>query len=181
LATCAQFGPGTIRVVARSAGDFGETQQLVNLPGTGAYAGLSRLSDGVFMLNSADRALLRVIADGAVVPTPTPLPLVAVDRIVGPDVRVSAVAGRWVFIAAYGADYKFVRHDGVTQQDIPIEAGLDIRSFTVASTGAIDFLAIRTATDEKVRGAVAAGATATTTSAAGVLDPAQVVAFTRIN
>jgi len=177
---------GTIRVVTRSGASFVETQHVVNMacpyPCAG-FTGLYRLSDGAYMFNYNDKSLVRMIADGGFVPTPAPMMLAGVDRIVGlgPGNGLFPMAGRWVFIAATGADYKFVRHDGITQQDIPLQAGIDVSSFTVSTSGAIDFLGNRVSTGEKVRGSVPAGATEMTIGAAGVLDPAQVVAFTRIN
>jgi hypothetical protein len=175
---------GTIRVVARSGASFVETPHVLNMacpqPCAG-FNGLYRLGDGVYMFNHTDRSLVRVIADGGFVPNPAPIMLAGVDRIVGPGNDIVPVAGRWVFIAATGADYKFVRFDGSSQQDIPLQVGIDVSSFTVSTSGAIDFLGNRVSTGEKVRGSVAAGATVMTIDAAGVLDPAQVVAFTRIN
>jgi hypothetical protein len=171
---------GAFRIVSRTGPTFSEAQQTIALPGVEGYGGLHRLSDGIYMINGTTRSLLKVIADGALVASPAPVALTAVDAIPS-TVAVAPVGGRWVFVARDGATFKFVRHDGVTQQDIPLEAGLDVRSYTVSAAGAIEFLAIRTATAEKLRGTVAAGATAVITSAAGLLDPARVVAFTRIN
>jgi hypothetical protein len=39
-----------------------------------------------------------------------------------------------------------VRHDGVTQQDIPFDADIDISSFNVSPDFAIEFLGTRTST-----------------------------------
>lgn len=92
-----------------------------------SYQGLSRLSDGIYMFSSASKALARVIADGAVIADPTPIVLSGVDRIVGGGINhVASQTGQWVFIAASGTGYKFVRHDGVSQQDIPFDVNLDI-------------------------------------------------------
>ena len=172
---------GTIRVVARDGASFVEKDATLNLVGRESFADLFRLSDGGYMLDRGALRLVRVVADGALVANPAPIALAGVDRIAGGNNTVGAVGGRWVFIAATGPGYKFVRHDGATQQDIPLPANLDVSSFTVARTGAIDFLGLRTDTQEKIHGTIAAGATEAVIASAGTLDPAQVVAFTRIN
>ena len=172
-----------IRVVTKQGSSFVETDQVLNLPNASAYGGLYRLRDGVYMFSPSEKALVRVIADGALIANPTPIPLVGVDRVLGLDSTntIYPAGGWWVFIAASGAGYKFVRHDGTTQQDIPFDATIDVRSFTVSTTGAIDFLGFRLGTIEKLRGSVPAGSTEVTINSAGMLDPAKVVAFTRIN
>lgn len=171
---------GTIKVVTRSGASFVETPHTVTLPLANGYRGLFRLSDGIYSYHFNDKRLARVVADGGVVSNPTTMALTEVTSVVvGAEPR--PVSGRWVFIANSGTGFKFVRHDGLSQQDIPLEANLDVRSFTVSSTGAIDFLGVRTATSEKVRGSVAAGSSVVTVVSAGVLDPDQTVVFTRIN
>ena len=172
---------GTIRVVARDGASFVEQDAGLNLVYRETYADLFRLSDGGYMFDRGALRLVRVVAGGALVANPVPVDLVGVDRVAGGGGIVGAVGGRWVFIAAAGSSYKFVRHDGVSQQDIPLPANLDVSSFTVARTGAIDFLGIRTDTQDKIHGTVAAAATEAVITSAGALDPAKVVAFTRIN
>ena len=136
--------------------------------------------DGAHGYHFNDKRLARVVADGGVASNPTTMALTEVASVVvGAEPR--PVSGRWVFIANSGTGFTFVRHDGVSQQDLPLEPNLDVRSFTVSSTGAIDFLGVRTATSEKVRGSVAAGSSVVTVVSAGVLDPDQTVVFTRIN
>jgi hypothetical protein len=124
-----------------------------------------------------------VIADGAILTTLAPTPLTGVTRVLGLDSTSTIYphGGYWVFIAETASGYEFVRHNGITQQDVPFDSTLDIRSFTVSSDGAIDFLAVRTDTQEKVRGTIAFGSTEVTVESAGALDPARVVAFTQVN
>ena len=134
------------------------------------------------MFSSPSKALARVAANGAVIVDPTLTTLTGVDRIVALGSNTIASASRqWIFIAATGSSYKFVRHDGVKQQDIPFDADIDISSFNVSPDGAIEFLGTRTSTQEKIHGSVAAGATDVVITSAGVLDPAQVITFTRVN
>lgn len=171
---------GTIKVVTPSGATFVETPYVITLPVAQGYRGLFRLSDGIYSYSFNDKSLARVVADGGLISNPTPIALTGVTSLAG-GTELQPVAGRWVFIANTGTGFKFVRHDGVSQQDIPLEANLDVRNFTVSPTGAIDFLGVRTATAEKVRGTIAAGSTVITLVSAGVLDPDQTVAFTRIN
>lgn len=171
---------GTIKVVTRSGATFVETPHTVTLPFANGYRGLLRLRDGIYTYSFNDKRLARVVADGGVSSNPTTIALTEVASIAA-GAELQPVAGRWVFIANSGTGFKFVRHDGVSQQDLPLEPNLDVRSFTVSSTGAIDFLGVRTVTSEKVRGSVAAGSSVVTVVSAGVLDPDQTVVFTRIN
>jgi hypothetical protein len=174
---------GLIRVITKSGPSFTESDQALSFPGGSQYSGLYRLADGIYMFSAADKALLRVIADGAILTTLAPTPLTGVTRVLGLDSTSTIYphGGYWVFIAETASGYEFVRHNGITQQDIPFDSTLDIRSFTVSSDGAIDFLAVRTDTQEKVRGTIAFGSTEVTVESAGALDPARVVAFTQVN
>jgi len=151
---------GTIKVVTPNGASFVETPHTVTLPFANEYRGLFRLSDGVYTWSFNSKRLARVVADGGVLATPTTIALTGVVRVAA-GAEPQPIAGRWVFIADSGAGFKFVRHDGVSQEDIPLEANLDVRSFTVSSTGAIDFLGVRTATRDKVRGSLAAGSSVT--------------------
>lgn len=171
---------GTLEVVTSSGVTFVETPHPVTLPFANGYRGLFRLSDGIYSYSFNDKRLARLVADGGVIANPTTIALTGVTNVVA-GAEPQPVAGRWVFIANSGAGFKFVRHDGVSQQDIPLEANLDVRSFTVSSTGAIDFLGVRLATGEKLHGTIAAGSTVVGLVSAGVLDPDQTVAFTRID
>jgi hypothetical protein len=172
-----------VHVVSKSDSSFTDTLFTVNMLDASSFRGLSRLSDGIYMFRNASKELARVIVDGVVQVNPTPKTLPGVDRIIGQGSNIVASStGEWVFIAASGTGYKFVRYDGVKPQtDIPFDPDIDVRSFTVAADGAIEFLGIRTTTQEKIRGKVASGENTVTITSAGVLDPAQVIAFTRIN
>jgi hypothetical protein len=173
---------GTLSTVTRSGSSFVETPQTVPLTYPESYGGLYRLADGVYMFSKNDKALVRVIADGAIVAAPTPVVLTGVDQLY--DIQGMAIAGgtgQAVFFGSTAAGYEFIRHDGLTQQDIPLEANLELWRVTIGANGAIDFLGIRTDTQEKVRGSVAAGETTVTMSTDGALDPDQVVVFTQIN
>ena len=126
-------------------------------------------------------SLVRVIADAEIVTDPTPIFLTDIDGIYGADQGVFPQGGLWVFIASIGSGHKFVRYDGISQQDVPFDNDIDIRSFTFSSDGAIDFLGFRIGTSEKIRGTIAAGETQVVINSAGFIDPAQIVVFTRIN
>ncbi|HJX62898.1 MAG TPA: hypothetical protein VJ860_02985 [Polyangia bacterium] len=172
-----------VHVVSKSGASFVDTLFTLNMVDAWSFQGLSRLSDGIYMFSNALKELARVIVDGVVQIDPTRRTLSGVDRIVGQGSNtVASGTGEWVFIAASGTGYKFVREDGVNPQtDIPFDPDIDVRSFTVAADGAIDFLGIRTTTQEKIHGKVASRADTVTITSAGVLDPARVIAFTQIN
>jgi hypothetical protein len=174
---------GTIRVVTKVGSSFTETEHLLNLENPGSYChGLRRLSDGIYAWGGGLTSVARVIANGDFVANPTPVQLAGIDAIAGHDAgNVHTYGDWWVFIGAVGDSFEFVRFDGVTRQDIPIDPNLDVMSYTVGTDGAIDFLGRRIDTLEKIHGTVAAGATGIQITSAGVLDPSSVVAFTRIN
>ena len=74
-----------------------------------------------------------------------------------------------------------MRHDGTSQQDIPVDANIDMLGIKVSPSGAIDFLGVRIDTGEKVMGTVAAGSTEVEILSSTALDVEQVAAFTRIH
>jgi hypothetical protein len=173
----------TLRFVTKSGSAFVETLQTVTVANASSFGFLFRLGDGIYMFSKSEKALLRVVAGGALVANPTPAVLAGVDHLLDVGgLGIHAAAGQALFLASTGTGYKFIRYDGVSpQQDIPLEADIELSRVTFSTTGTIEFLGVRTGTQEKVRGTVAAGATEVTVSPAGVLDPAQVVVFTRIN
>jgi hypothetical protein len=172
---------GTIRIVTKSGGAFVETQQTVTLPNSGQCSFLFRLGDGLHMF--CGMALLRVIAGGTVIPNPTALPITGITQVIEVNgVGINPIDGKVVLLANTGDGYyKFVRHDGTYQEDILLEPNIEPARVNYAWSGAIEFLAVRTDTQEKVRGSVPADDTVVTYTAAGVLDPAQVIVFTPIN
>jgi hypothetical protein len=173
---------GTILAVTRSGSSFVETPHTVTLANAEFFGGLYRLADGVYMFNKNDKALARVIAEGTFVADPTTVAITGVDQLL--DIQGLAIAGgsgQAVFLGSTASGYEFIRHDGLTQQDIPLEANLELWRVTIGSSGAIDFIGVRTDTQEKIRGSVAAGETTVTIVSDGALDPDQVVVFTQIN
>ncbi len=170
---------GTIRVLAPTGSSFHETPETT----TNVNASwLLRLADGIYTVSISEKALFRVIVDGTVLADAVEVPLTGVSSIVSINgVGAFGAAGQVVVLCNTGSGFKFLRHDGVQQQDIPLSANLDLQKVTIGSTGAIDFFAIETDTSAKVRGAIAAGSTEVTLAPAGILDPANMVLFTRIN
>ena len=171
---------GTLSIVTKTGNSFAESSYVPNLANVQSYGFIFSLSDGIYML--AGQSLARVIANGAIVTDPVPVLLTGADQLInigGAPMRF--VPGKIVLFASTGSGYKFIRHDGVVQQDILLEANVEPTSFIVSRDGAIEFFGSRTDTREKIHGTVAAGSTEAIIVSAGVVDPAQVIVFTRIN
>jgi hypothetical protein len=172
---------GSWSLVSKTGDTFAESTFTPNLANPQSYWFPFTLRDGLYALSMSEKAIARLTANGAVVPTPSPIPLTGVDTfpsLGGGPMRLAP--GLLVLFASTGSGYKFLRHDGLTQQDIPLEANVEPSSFIVGSDGAIEFFGVRTTTREQLRGTVAAGSTQVGLTSATV-DPAQVVVFTRIN
>jgi hypothetical protein len=174
---------GTLSIVTKTGNSFAESSWVPNLANVQSYGMPMSLSDGIYLLGGGtDKALARVIANGAIVTDPVPVPLTGVVQFIdigGAPMRF--VPGKIVLFASTGSGYKFIRHDGVVQQDILLEANVEPTRFIVSRDGAIEFFGTRTDTREKIHGTVAAGSTEAVIVSAGVVDPAQVIVFTRIN
>ncbi len=175
--------PGaTILLVTRTGSGFIETPHPVTIANMENYGfgGLQRIGGALYAGGSSNSqmAFAKLIEDGGFVSNPTPVTISGVDHVVG---GILSAASQLVFLANTGTGQKFVRFDGLAPEDIPVSSDLDISKYTVAPTGAIDFIGLRAGTHEKIHGVVAAGSQSVDVSSAGVLDPAQVVVFTRIN
>jgi hypothetical protein len=172
----------TVWVITADGASFVETPQTVSFANASMYNMMFRLGGGVYKVSTFEKGIVQVLENGVAVASATPVLFNGVDHFV--SVRGSLVqAGleQVVIFASTGSGYEFIRHDGTTQQDIPIDAALDVTDYKVAPSGAIDFWARRMDTQEKVHGEVAPGATEVTVTSGGTIDPAQAVVFTRIN
>jgi hypothetical protein len=172
---------GSWSLVSKTGDTYTESTFTPNLANAQSYWFPFTLRDGLYAWSMAEKAIARLTTNGAVVQTPTPIALTGVDsfpNLGGGPMRLAP--GMLVLFAGTGSGYKFLRHDGLTQQDIPLEANVEPSSFIVGGDGAIEFFGVRTTTNERLRGTVAVGSTQVVLTTATV-DPAQVVAFTRIN
>lgn len=172
----------TVWVVTRSGSSFVETPHVISFLNAGSYRGLFRLGDGLYMVSNLEKSIVCALENGVAVANPIPILITGMDHFV--EVRgafVQSALSQVIIFVNTGSGYKFVRHNGTTQQDIPIDQNIEVLDYNVAPTGAIDFSGRRADTQEKVRGEVPAGATNVTVISGGMIDPAQVVVFTRIN
>jgi hypothetical protein len=172
--------PGrVIRTVTSTGSSFTEADTTVSLDA--GCRGLYQLVDGIYMTCGygldQQKSLARVIEHGAVVASPTLALLTGVDTVL--DVR--SAPGFIVLYASAGADHLFVRHDGVTRQNIPLDANISVLGVSVSADGDIGFMGVRADTNEKILGEVPAGATEVTILSVGGIVADQVVTFTQVN
>jgi hypothetical protein len=126
--------------------------------------------------------LALVVQDGSVIETPTQVPLENIERpldVGGLPWRFAP--GRVALFATDGTNRKFIRYDGVTQDDILVPSAYELQGFGISLGGDIDFLANDTSTGTRVRGTVPVGTTEITILSAVEIDLAETVTFTRIN
>ncbi len=140
-----------------------------------------RLADGIHLL-CGGFGLALVVQDGAVIESPTIVHFTDLER----TLDVGGLPFRFApqIIALFGTDgtnLKFIRHDGLAQQDIPIDAAYELHGFGLSPGGAIDFLALDTTSGSLLRGTVPADSTEVTLLSAEEIDLAETVSFTRIN
>jgi hypothetical protein len=172
--------PGrVIRTVTSTGSSFTEADTTVNLDA--GCRGLYQLVDGIYMICGygldQQKTLARVVEHGAVVASPTLVPLTGVDTLL--DVR--SAPGFIVLLASFGADHLFVRHDGATPKSIPLDPNIDVLGLSISAGGDIGFMGVRTDTNEKILGEVPAGAMAVTILSVGGIVASQVVTFTQVN
>ena len=175
-----------LHVVARGDTGFTATVHPLTLEGPtlihpGHCGFPHHLTGGIHLLCGFTLALV-VDDTGAVIDTPTLVPLADVESTVdvgGLPMRFAP--GRLALFASDGTNRKFVRHDGVTQQDILVAPAYELLGFGISLAGDIDFLANDTAAAARVRGTIPPDSTEVTILSAEEIDLAETVTFTRIN
>ena len=173
---------GTMLLATKSESSFDVTSYTVTVPNEHNCGWLDRLTNGLYMICGFNLAIARVVQDGVVIEEPTLIPLEGVDRFLdvgGLPMRFAP--GIMVIMTGDGATHKFVRHDGVAQQDIPLDADIDLLGYTVSTGGGINFLGISISANEKIIGTVEAGSTVVNILSKEGIDAADVAVFTRIN
>jgi hypothetical protein len=75
----------------------------------------------------------------------------------------------------------FARHNGLTQQVIPLSSSIELLMMNATSAGGLDFVGVDNSSNSKVRGTILPGATEVTILSAEGVSLADVVVFTRIN
>ena len=172
----------TIWHVTRGGASFVETPQVISFPNASLYGEIVCLDGCLYMICCLEKSILCVVENGVAIADPTPILITGVDHFVG--VRGSFVQSSLkevIIFASTSSGFKFIRHNGITQQDIPIDPNIEVLDYNVAPSGAIDFSGRRADTQEKVRGEIPAGQTNVNVISGGLLNPAQVTVFTRIN
>ena len=171
-----------IHAVTRSGGSFADTRHPLTVPDIGCSSGvLHRLTGGIFMLCRFN--LARVVDEaGTVLTSPSSIPLTGFDRFLLVGGRAERFTpGHVVLLVAAGSTHKFVRHDGVRQEEILLDESIDLLGFGVSPGGTIDFLGTYLDSGDKVRGTVAADSTEVTILSVEGVDLTESIAFTRIN
>lgn len=152
--------PVTLRVVTKGPGGFSETEVPLDVEDDGRCAGLYRLENGVNFFCTA--------AGG-----PDPFGFYGLVQVVAPGGVLVETHAPLVFAG--------VGHDGLTQEDIPLDAGVTPTQITVSSAGGIEFFGVDLTTGEKLRGSVAPDSTEVVLHTADSIDADAVVVFTPIN
>jgi hypothetical protein len=168
-----------LRTLDKQTDGFVHTEYAVELQGNCAF--LHPLADGIYSL-CGGISLARVIEDGVVQTTPPMIPIMGISEPVsvgGQSVRFAE--NMLVLSLSDGTTNVFVRHDGVSQQTIPYGAEVELLGFAVAGAGDINFMGVTVDTHARVIGTVPAGADAVEILDYDEIDPASVIAFTRIN
>lgn len=172
-----------LRRVRKTADGFVEDQfDLTFPPESGGYGGLFRLANGTYMFGT-NGSIVRVVADGEVLPGETPIPIEGIDSVVlsGAFGAYAAGDGIITIFARVGDSFVFVRHDGLTQVTLPVPDELSIQRVSFGPSGVVDFIARDLTTSEFVRGRFAGGSTELVVTPSDLLRPDDVVAFTALN
>jgi hypothetical protein len=167
--------PDKLQILAKQADGFATTEHAVDLPDNCAF--LHPLADGIYTLCGS--SLARVFEDGTVLTTPTLIPLTGVESVGGLPVRFAEQL--LVLAVSDGSTQAFVRHDGLTQQTIPYGDQVELLGFSVSRLGDINFMGVTIDTHAQVIGTVAAGSDQVEILEYDEIDPASVIAFTRVN
>ncbi|MBN1773232.1 MAG: hypothetical protein JXB32_18365, partial [Deltaproteobacteria bacterium] len=175
-----------LHVVTRDGDTFVPESHLLTLEGPtlihpGHCGFPHRLTGGIHLLCGGGLAL--VVEDtGTVIETPTIVPFSDVERTLDVDgLPMRFAPGRLALFASDGTNRKFVRHDGVTQQDILVGAAYEPQGFGLSPGGNIDFLAFDATSGSLVRGTIPPDSTEVTILSAEEIDLAETITFTRIN
>lgn len=172
---------GSIRVLTKQAGGFVETEVTPNLPMVSNYGILLRLGSDIYLFSASDKALAKVFSEGVLVANPAPVAIQGVTSFLNVQGVMATPTGAFVtFLANTPTGTQFIRHDGTTQQDIPVPNDITLTRVIFAQSGAIDVIGVRTSTLETVRGSIEPASTSLTIATTGVLDPNRIVTFTRI-
>ena len=174
---------GTLRLLQMSDGKFTQTDVQVSMPEMNC-SGLFRLANGDYMFCGGQTgvSLARVLLDGAVQVAPV------VVKFTG--ISVMAAVGGLPFRSGGGAFYllskdasgqHFARHNGISQQDIPLSTSIELLTMNASAAGELDFVGVDNSTNSKVRGTIQPGATEVTILSAEGVSLADMVVFTRIN
>jgi hypothetical protein len=167
-----------LRTLDKQGDAFVHTEHTVALSGNCVF--LHPLVDGIYTL--CGTSLARVFEAGAVLTTPTMIPLAGVEELVSVGGRPVRLAEQmFVLAVSDGSTSSFLRHDGITQQTIPFGDQVELLGFGASRLGDIDFMGVTIDTHARVIGTVAAGADEVEILDYEELDPAAVIAFTRIN
>jgi hypothetical protein len=174
---------GTLRLMQKSAGQFTETdvKVLLDVP---ACSGLFSLADGHYMFCSGPSglSLARVLVGGEVQTSPKIAAfseLSAASSVGGLPFRSGG--GVFYVFSKDNSGQHFARHNGVTQQDIPLSTSIELLMMDATSAGGLDFVGVDNSMNSKVRGTILPGATEVTILSAEGVSLADVVVFTRIN
>jgi len=170
---------GTIRVIAKSANGFVQEDARVTLQNSNC-SGLVPLADGHYLvcdIMSPQVSLARALVDGVVQPSPKVVPLTGI----GNPMRLASSGGKFYLLSQRPAGRLVTRHDGLSQQDIPLDSSLEVLSMTATSDGGLDLVAFNGANNTKVRMTLGPTADTWTVLSAEGVSLAEAVVFTRIN
>lgn len=174
---------GTLRLLQKSAGKFTETDVKVSMTYMNC-SGLFRLANGHYMFCGSQTgvSLARVLVDGEVQTSPAIVQftgLSAMSFVGGAPFRSGG--GVFYVLSKDASGQHFARHNGLTQQDIPMSASIELLRMEATSAGGLDFVGVDNSTNSKVRGTILPGTTEVKILAAEGISLADVVVFTRIN
>jgi hypothetical protein len=175
---------GIIRVVAKSASGFVQDNVSVTLQNSNCSL-LVQLADGHYLLcdmMSSQFSLARALVDGVVQPNPKVVPLTGIGNPISVGGMGSrSGGGKFYLLSQRASDRLVTRHDGLSQQDIPLDPSLELLSMTATADGGLDLVAVDNASNTKVRMALGPTATTWTVLTAEGFSLGEAVVFTRIN
>ncbi len=174
---------GAIRVLKKANGIFQESDVQVSMPEMNC-SGLFPLADGEYMFcgGQSGLSLARALVNGQVQTSPIVTAFAGVTSPTAVGGLPFRAGGGVFYLFAQGANGQFfARHNGHVQENIPLDAALELLSMTATSAGGLDLVGVNNTTNSKVRATILPGATALTILSAEGVSLAEVVVFTRIN
>ncbi len=174
---------GTIRVLEKTGGKFQETDVKISMPDMNC-SGLFALTDGEYMLCGAMNgpSLARALVNGQVQTSPVVRPFVGVTSPIAVSGGAFRAGGSVFYLYAQGANGKFfARHNGLMQEDIPVDASLELLSMVTTNAGGMDVVGVDNKTNSKVRATIKPGEKVLTVMSAEGLSLAEVVVFVRMD